>query len=76
MKKGMIIQKIIPPKITAISRWALLYSRPDHFLYLLMVTSASPRPILFCLSAAWLTRMTAAGLEMPQFDPVVSQKKP
>jgi hypothetical protein len=37
MKKGMMIQKRIPPKITAINRWALLYSRSDHFLYLVMV---------------------------------------
>jgi hypothetical protein len=29
--------RTIPPKITAIIRWALLYSRSDHFLYLVMV---------------------------------------
>jgi hypothetical protein len=76
MKKGMMSQKKIPPKMIAVSRWALLYSRSDHFLYLFMVVSASPRPILFCLSAAWLTRMTAAGLKMPYFDPIISKKKP
>jgi hypothetical protein len=62
--------------MTAISRWALLYSRSDHFLYLFMVTSASPRPFLFFLSTAWLTRMTAAGLKMSYFDPIISKKKP
>jgi len=37
---------------------------------------ASPRLILFCLSTAWLTRMAAAGLKMPYFDPIISKKKP
>jgi hypothetical protein len=41
-----------------------------------MILSASPRPLLFCLSAAWLTRMTAAGLKMPYFGPIISKKKP
>jgi hypothetical protein len=41
-----------------------------------MVVSASPRPILFFPSAAWLTRMTAAGLKISYFDPIISKKKP
>jgi len=41
-----------------------------------MVTSASPGPFLFCLSAARLSRMAAAGLKMPYFDPIISEKKP
>jgi len=40
-----------------------------------MVVSASPRPFLLCLSTAWLTRMAAAGLKMPYFDPIISKKK-
>jgi hypothetical protein len=76
MKKGMMIQKKIPPKIIAISRWALLYSRSDHFLYIFIGISASPRPFLFCLSTAWLSRMAAARLKMPNFDPIISKKKP
>jgi hypothetical protein len=76
MKNGMMSQKKIPPKMIAISRWALLYSRSDHFLYLFIVGSASTRPFLFSLSTAWLTGMTAAGLKMPYFDPVISKKKP
>jgi hypothetical protein len=62
--------------MTAIIRWALLYLRSDHFLYLFIVILASPRCILFRLSAAWLAGMNAAGLKMPYFDPIISKKKP
>jgi hypothetical protein len=41
-----------------------------------MVISASPRPFLLCLSTAWLSRMAAAGLKMPYFDPIIPKKKP